>query len=201
VEGAEAEAGDEHGRASRQALREPRLHVAPEEDLLGGAREDPHDQHGEEELGAGRMGERLADHHHAAVLGQSREHGQRVERLAEGQHPDDSQRERQAGLASRHQTKRGRRRAAAGDQRGQHERGRRRDAPGEEAREAFERRALGQVGIERPNDRHGQERERDDGHEGRQARQPHRPEPRTLDDVLARVRQSCGPSRCHEVAC
>ena len=76
MEDAEEEAGDEHGRAPRQALHEPRLHVSPEEDLLGGAREDADDQHGEEEVGPDRLGERLADHHHVALLRQARQHGQ-----------------------------------------------------------------------------------------------------------------------------
>jgi hypothetical protein len=83
VEESEAERRDGDGRRARQPLRQTRLHVAAEERLLGGPRHQPHDEHGEQQVGADRLGERAANRHHAAVVREAHEGDQRVERLTE----------------------------------------------------------------------------------------------------------------------
>src|SRR5437868_5793992 len=86
---AQASAGGSHGQRGRPVLAQPRLHVAPEEDLLGRARHDAQHENGAEEVGARRAFEHAANELQRATRVDAEQHGERVERLPQREQPND----------------------------------------------------------------------------------------------------------------
>ena len=185
VQDAEAGTGDQDRESRSKALTEPRLHVGPEGDFLRRAGQDPDHDHREEQVGTDRLRECLTDRDHAASLAKPREHRERVERLAERQHPDNHDHERAAGLPARDQAQRDERRAAIDGQRRQQERRGRGDGAGQQSREALEHGVLGKIRIQAVNDAGGEEREGDDRRERSHVREEHRPQRRSVSQSPA----------------
>ena len=153
----ECRARDQDRGSGTPRRAQPRLHVCPEEQLLGRAGDHAEHHDGGEELAAFGPRERATDCGHCAALAEAGEGRDGVERLSEGQHTDDSGGEIGAHLPPGPQSQRRRLERLRNEDDGEHERHRGRKTAGDQSGGAREELGIGNVGI-----RHAQHAERDE---------------------------------------